>query len=132
MDLSLDEGRETNYPGSINLDQFQSKVERQLGGSILDRQIQGRLLLLMYRKMCQMSTTMKTFNQRQEASLQSHSYRAELNRLNTETEYTAFVQQLSDRSFRDDIVSWFIYVTIFLCLVKVVIQVWVPVDLSEI
>lgn len=119
FDLSLDEGREANYPASINLDNFQSKIERQLGGSIYEQKIQGRLMLLMYRKMCQMSTTIKSLNQRLQEYSHNPRHFQPLTRLQSESDYYDFLERLKDVNYKNNVVSaYHMYRPVFITYVR--------------
>ena len=98
----LHDERESNFPAA-SLERFREKIERQLGGSVEDPRIQGHFLLLIHRKLCQVSQEVK-----QLARMQPHINKDDdppIKTLTTVEEYQDFVNKLEETSFKERVVS---------------------------
>lgn len=96
-EVQLEDERATNYP-STSFERFRTKIEGQLGGSINNTEIQGRLLLLMYRKICQLSQQVRDLRETGQKRTVADSELPPIQLMRTTEEYWNFVEKLKDRT----------------------------------
>ena len=96
--------RASNYPAG-NLEKFQLKVERQIGGSIDDNQ--SKLLLLIYKKVCNLSTAVQELQGKECCCVRGAATSADetVVQMKSEDDYHHFVGKLTSAEFRENVVS---------------------------
>ena len=106
LDISLLDERATNWPQSMpNMERFQAKLEKQLGGSIDDPKQHGKLLAMVLRKLYQVSEQVSRVAEANQTPLNAPTT-PPITTMRWEDDYLAFIKRLKDAEFKEKVVNY--------------------------